>query len=712
MPITTISILGRVRPRLRGFAGSLWPHIGAIRWLHIFALSFAILTAATAFAQTNLTGTWVATDGGIYYFRQVGNQVWWAGFSTEYTSGIGDLHKGLLFTDLFQGTLSGNTLTGNFIDVPKGQMLTYGPLTLTINGNEIESSVAPSAYRAVSWERVNWNIPQLDVFTLFGLVKKNQNAFDDHSLLDNLKPVKSKAVSMFGRIYTPSTDVYPVKLAYPITDQYQRTYNDFICLDNNDSPPDGDLTFDMHVDRAALDQQIGFWNSGWETSHNITATEFQNKLNDTNTIKGEIIMYGGTTECEGSAAPLTPYLAPGWQQTGSLSTLLNGVPIDGQVLYQGPPEKEDPLSNQLMSILGVPLGAGSYVRLTGILAVDCGHGWMHDCHENQPQYQNQEVHPVYSIDVIQDFSAPRPYANLTGAWAANDGGTYYVRQIGNTVWWLGLSADEGQTFANVFQGTLQNNTCHLIKDNEHAQRTNPSAQQESGQIPVAGQICSIVSGNWADIPLGQTSNSGTLSLSGNNGQFAILFDRLSETGGFGGANWQKLYDAGNRQIVIALDRAEVGAPFWPNTSQSLEIQAGSTRVSVKPSNARRVKLPDGKEGMQADISSRITIDAPEIGTLRMSAQFAGYRASWNLSESDYTSGARLQTMTPPRALHLNVAQTEEEQAGMKKQYGEAAKKPLPPEGAMSSLPIITLYYHIEPADPSRHDRLPKSTAGK
>jgi hypothetical protein len=709
MPITTIPILRHVQRRLRGFASSLSPHIGAIRRLHIFALTFAISTAATAFAQTNLTGTWAATDGGIYYFRQVGNQVWWAGFSSEYTSGIGDLHKGLLFTDLFQGTLSGNTLTGNFIDVPKGQMLTYGPLTLTINGNEIESWVAPGAYRAVSWERVNWNIPQLDVFTLFDLVKKNQNEFRDHSLLDNLKPVKSKAVSMFGTIYTPSNDPYTVKLAYPISNY--RSYDNFICLDHNDSPPDGDLTFDMHVDRANLDQQIGFWSDDWETSHNITATEFQNKLNDTNMIHGEIIMYGGTTECEGEGAPLTPYIAPGWQQTGTLSTLLNGVPIDGQVRYQGPLDK-DGLSNQLLSILGVPLGAGSYVRLTGILVLDCGHGWWHNCHESQPQYQNQEIHPIYSIDVIQDFTAPRPYANLTGAWAANDGGTYYVRQIGNTVWWLGLSADEGQTFANVFQGTLQSSPCHLIQNNEHALRKSPSAQGGTQPVPVAGQNCSMITGNWADIPLGQTSNAGTLFVDANNGQFSTLFDQLSETGGFGGANWQKLYDAGNRQIVIALDQAEVEAPFWPKTSQSLDIQVGPTRLSVKPSNARRVKLPDGKEVMQADISSRITIDAPEIGTLRMSAQFVGYRASWNLSESDYTSGARLQTMTPPRALHLDAAQTEEEQAGMKKQEGEAAKKALPSEGAMSSPPIITLHYHIEPADPSRHDRLPKSTASK
>jgi len=29
--------------------------------------------------------------------------------------------------------------------------------------------------------------------------------------------------------------------------------------------------------------------------------------------------------------------------------------------------------------------------------------------------------------------------NLTCTWKANDGGTYYIRNIGNDVWWLELA---------------------------------------------------------------------------------------------------------------------------------------------------------------------------------------------------------------------------------------------------------------------------------
>jgi hypothetical protein len=49
----------------------------------------------------------------------------------------------------------------------------------------------------------------------------------------------------------------------------------------------------------------------------------------------------------------------------------------------------------------------------------------------------------------QNVSAqPTQNINLTGAWKANDGGTYYIRNIGNDVWWLGTSGnDDGKTFS-------------------------------------------------------------------------------------------------------------------------------------------------------------------------------------------------------------------------------------------------------------------------
>jgi hypothetical protein len=639
-----------------------------------------LLCGSISCIRTNLTGSWIGSDNGMYYIRQVGNDVWWVGFSSESQFGSSDIHRGLQFTSVFHGTLNGGTLTGNFVDVPKGQMSTSGPLTLSWNQiNELESIAVPGAYRATSWKRFPHYLPPLDVFSLFNEVKKNQNAWDDHSLLDNLKPAKTMPVSILGRITNqPNSsspngiDPYVIKMAYP-PPPAGTTYNDFICLDGNNSPPDGDLNFDIHVDRGALDQQIGFWTAGWETSHGVNADNFGNKLNVKNTLHAEVIMYGGTTECGVSGA--TTLLAPGWQQPGSLSALLNGVPIDGQVAYSGPLDT-DGMSVQATSVLGVPIGWNSFVRVNGVLALDCGHGAAHDCNETDSSYQNQEIHPVYSIDLIQDFSQPRAFADLTGVWAADDAGTYYLRQDGNTVWWLGLSTDEGLTFANIFQGTLQNNQ---------------------------------ISGNWVDIQLGQiaqTADAGAISLNGNNGALSFVMNRLNETGGISAVNWQKLYDAGGRTIIIVLDQAQFDSSSWPKTGEELEIQVGPTRINVKPQNPRIVKLPDGRQVMLADIPKRIPVDAPELGGLRMSAQFAGYRANWKLLEEDFKSGKHVQPMTPPRALHDDAAPTEKEkESASAKKIASTALKERPT--AHGSLPTLTIRYHIEPADPSGRDRLPK-----
>ena len=41
---------------------------------------------------------------------------------------------------------------------------------------------------------------------------------------------------------------------------------------------------------------------------------------------------------------------------------------------------------------------------------------------------------------------------LTGEWHAADGGIYYLRQIGNILWWNGMSGgNDGRTFNNVFR---------------------------------------------------------------------------------------------------------------------------------------------------------------------------------------------------------------------------------------------------------------------
>jgi hypothetical protein len=51
----------------------------------------------------------------------------------------------------------------------------------------------------------------------------------------------------------------------------------------------------------------------------------------------------------------------------------------------------------------------------------------------------------------QDARCTSP--DLSGDWAASDGGTYRLRANGSTLWWVGTSGDDGKSWTNVFRGT-------------------------------------------------------------------------------------------------------------------------------------------------------------------------------------------------------------------------------------------------------------------
>jgi hypothetical protein len=105
-------------------------------------------------------------------------------------------------------------------------------------------------------------------------------------------------------------------------------------------------------------------------------------------------------------------------------------------------------------------------------------------------------------------TAALPSVVLTGIWQANDGGTYYLRQIGNVLWWNGMSGgNDGRTFNNVFKGTITPTT-------------------------------NTIAGEWADVPRGTVMGYGTLSLKITS---PTMLQKASQTGsGFGAATWQKV----------------------------------------------------------------------------------------------------------------------------------------------------------------------------
>ena len=100
---------------------------------------------------------------------------------------------------------------------------------------------------------------------------------------------------------------------------------------------------------------------------------------------------------------------------------------------------------------------------------------------------------------------------LTGAWAGDDGGIYYLRQVGSVLWWNGMSgrsrppSDLGRNWNNVARGEISGLTISL---------------------------------EWADVPRGGILGSGTLNLSiEDDGTGSIQIVRVSETGEFGNRTW-------------------------------------------------------------------------------------------------------------------------------------------------------------------------------
>lgn len=95
-------------------------------------------------------------------------------------------------------------------------------------------------------------------------------------------------------------------------------------------------------------------------------------------------------------------------------------------------------------------------------------------------------------------------ADLTGTWKGDDGGTYYLRQVGNQLFWYGERSTANPAWSNVFNGRVQGDR---------------------------------VRGEWADVPKGRTMSEGRLDLSIERGGNLLVAER--KTGGFGGSRWTR-----------------------------------------------------------------------------------------------------------------------------------------------------------------------------
>ena len=68
--------------------------------------ALAVIDLIFASCARNLTGTYKADDGGVYYMEQSGSTLWWAGLSLDRQLPADYVwHRGLEFTNVFRGTI-------------------------------------------------------------------------------------------------------------------------------------------------------------------------------------------------------------------------------------------------------------------------------------------------------------------------------------------------------------------------------------------------------------------------------------------------------------------------------------------------------------------------------------------------------------------------------------------------------------------------------
>ncbi len=85
------------------------------------------------------TGVWKANDQGTYYVRRDGNKLWWFGENGG-------------FSNVFQGTINGDNISGEWVDVPKNRIQNKGVLVLRkINSNSFEKIFQTGGFFASTW---------------------------------------------------------------------------------------------------------------------------------------------------------------------------------------------------------------------------------------------------------------------------------------------------------------------------------------------------------------------------------------------------------------------------------------------------------------------------------------------------------------------------------------------------------------------------------
>jgi hypothetical protein len=444
----------------------------------------------------------------------------------------------------------------------------------------------------------------------------------------------------------------------------------------NGSEGDGDFDVRLKVDMDKLEPD--FYTTGWG-DRSLGPSVFNLKLNDASTqsklqYAGSEAYMGSETIMYGKQDSSSISYLPGWADRGGNSVLINGQPINGSATNaQSTPSDlclflqpcpflagetaPELATNYLVTKAGIQLGKllesaygngvidssgnvadglGTYVRVTGALILDCGHfinlELGHTCFDDDPEgdpdfvstHQNQEIHPVYSVDIINSPFRPEDLTvgarmNLTGTYGGSDGSTYYVRQIGNTVWWLGIMRDR--------QPIQRGSSSPIIGTNQIA------AASSADDPPCSGTQCwafanvfkgtvteqssqTVVEGDWTGVP--QSTSPGN---PGGHVKFFVYNHKIivaSTSPTIFPVTIEKMYEPPD--VTAPQSTLEIGTPQF--TANNQLFVSGTTPFTVTATD------PD------SDVQNIWYRSFPQSGTAPAYTPAVGSSSTFMLSGSD------------------------------------------------------------------------------
>ena len=378
----------------------------------------------------------MANDGGMYFFRQVGDALWWLGASG------GLMHPGLEFCNVFRGTVTASAVTGDWSCVPRGAASGRGTLTLRPAGEHQLLRVGGSGgFGASIWRRTSSSAwPVIAADQAFAATLKNVftdgDGYAKATLASDLRPLRD-SVTVFAVVARSADDsAPPVAVGYPAAFDIPLqdfTYSEFICLNDpaslgNGDQPDGNVSFWFQADAV----QVMAGQPGLVAGDQARRDQIEQQL--ASPIEGAILMFGRSADCGDQGAETALPCFPGWAERAIGSTVtFNGKPIHVVVppLIGAPPSEPNFLAE---------LSFGDPVRVTGALVLGAG------------TPGKLKIHPVYAVEKITATFA----GDLSGAWADDAGNTYYLSHdlTDDSVWYAAVSPLGGGAFGQVFRGSL------------------------------------------------------------------------------------------------------------------------------------------------------------------------------------------------------------------------------------------------------------------